>query len=97
MSIENTSLHCQTEHIWKSLKNLSTQLETKSISRVINQSVSSFMSGTLNTPPPPPLFFYHLTERKQLANNLKGIKIIAAKDVSKSNPEVPKNREDPKP
>ena len=40
MSIEKTSLHCQTEHVWKCYK---------SKSRVTDQSISSFKSRTLNT------------------------------------------------
>ena len=47
----------------------------------------------LAAPPPPPHFSVdHLRERKQLANNSKVVKIIAAKDVLKSYLEVPKNR-----
>ena len=47
----------------------------------------------LATPPPHPYFSVdHLRERKQLANNSKVVKIIAAKDVLKSYLEVPKNR-----
>lgn len=40
MSIEKTSLHCQTEHVWKCYK---------SKSRVTDQSISIFKSRTLNT------------------------------------------------
>lgn len=85
MSIEKTSLHCQTEHAWKCYK---------SKSRVTDQSISRFKSGTLNTCSPLPPYFSvdHLGERKQLANNSKVVKIIAAKDVLKSYLEVPKNR-----
>ena len=61
MSIEKTSLHCQTEHVWKCYK---------SKSRVTDQSISRFKSGTLNTcsplPTPPYFSVDHLGERKQL-------------------------------
>ena len=70
---------------------------TRDISRklafLISRSRGLSLEPSLLASPPPPYFSVdHLRERKQLANNSKVVKIIAAKDVLKSYLEVPKNR-----
>ena len=72
---------------------------TRDISRKLAFLISrsrglSLEPSLLATPPSPPPHFSvdHLRERKQLANNSKVVKIIAAKDVLKSYLEIPKNR-----
>lgn len=69
---------------------------TRDISRnlafLISRSRGLSREPSLLATPHPYFSVDHLRERKQLANNSKVVKIIAAKDVLKSYPEVPKNR-----